>query len=449
MNRFLLLLACVVALLLTGGLLWYSDRQVPPPVAPVMKPTEPPLETVPTVVVPPERRLLEIQGRVVGEKLEPLAEITVFCGEESVETGPDGTFSFPLATRPRSVRVSIQSVGKEIVSWESVLAGDRADPDRSAGRVYALEEVLLPDEPERLYWTINLGAPTSDSDKPSLAESEWIRLERFFIEQWGKGGRIRVSGRTRLPDGAHVATSLYFDGFRFIASLEPAEVRAGSFQAVMMTPLETRLYPGTYEAIGIFSSAFEPIERIEEWSQQRPEEDWSTLVIPQVTTFVTIGDSSEALAGDKSTQEYYGSHLDRVTKLYDDLRARVKVLRRAAKKPEAHFEEAAWRKFLDEDWRPPLESLLSRHASRGVEKYEDARLRMDMLFKTLRSMSYVYSRFVVYPAFGRKPHPNDFYIDEDGSGDLLRMKRNFRENLKKMQRFRFLVPSTDSGTILE
>lgn len=447
MYRSLLLLACVVAFLLSCGLLWHIYRQVPASEAPAVQISER-LETLPVEPAPPEQRSLEIQGRVVGAKLEPLAGVTVFCGEEAAETGAEGTFSFPRAARPRFVRVSIQSAGKEVASWENVLAGDRVDPGTDALErdvVYArsIEDVLLPDQPERVSWTINLGAVLSDAEKPSLEESKWIELERFFVERWGQGGRIRVSGRTRLPDGAHVATSLYFDGFRFIASLEPAEVQADSFQAVMMTPLETKLYAGTYEAFATFSPAFESFDRLEEWRQKRPEVPWSTLVIPQVATPVTIGDPAEARAEDIATQEYYGSQLDSVAKLYDELKTRVKLLQKAAKNPDAHFEEDAWRKFLDEDWRPPLKILLDAHVSRGAEKYEDARGRMDMIFKTLHSMSYAYSLFAVYEAFKREPHPNDFYLDE-GPGDLIRMKRIYRENFKKMQRFRFLVPEESS-----
>jgi hypothetical protein len=355
--------------------------------------------------------------------------------------------------------VAIQSAGKELVSWVSVLTGDSVPSGEDTSEevttvdsngwikvVNGLERTLLPAEPERLDWTINLGRLLPDGENASLEASEWIRMERFFVEQWGKGGRVRVFGRTRLPEGAHVATSLYFDEFRLIASLEPAEVQAGSFEAVMMVPLDAKLYAGTYTAIASFSSAFESFDMLKAWSQERPEVKWSNLVIPQVETPVSIGDPAEALADDRATQEYYRSRLDSVAKFHGELETRVKSLRKAAKNPEAEFDEESWRKFLDEEWRPPLKSLLDAHVNRGAQKYLDARGRMDMIFKTLYSMSYAYSRFVVYEKFNRKAHPNDFYMDEGGQLDLVRMKRTYRDHFKKMQRFRFLVPAADSGT---
>ena len=63
---------------------------------------------------------------------------------------------------------------------------------------------------------------------------------------------------------------------------------------------------------------------------------------------------------------------------------------------------------------------------------------MASLLSALYEESFVYSSFLVYPAFGLKGHPNDFYPDEDEIGDLGRLENILQDNFKNLERFRRL-----------
>lgn len=455
-----------------GTAIWYVlDRRpvvedtVREPEA-VAEPFEPP----PIAEVPLPRRELAISGRVVAQDLQSVPGIRVLCGDEEAVTDAEGAFSLPPALRPPRATVRLFSGEREVVRWEGVVTGDPApEPPQDAGdpaeeraapvaAPFLLEETLLPARPERLRWSFNL--PGAEGEAP-LSKAEWLRIGDLLAEDWGNGARLRVHGRSRLPDGAHVTASLYFDGFRFLASVEPASVEAGRFTASMVSPPDMKLYSGTYEVHVSFNTLHESAATLEEWKVAHPGEDWEAFEPAETMRDVFAGLPQEASDDDAATGAYYSRVLDNARQLERLLKARADEIRLLGKgwdpallearrsaragwfeespvSPEGLFAEAAWRRFLDEEWRPRVQALLEEHSARGQEKYREAGTRMGALLKALHDESFVYSRFIVYPLFQLRPHESDFYPDEDQVGDLVRLEDILADNFKGLERFRRL-----------
>ncbi|HVR76567.1 MAG TPA: hypothetical protein VMT52_19715 [Planctomycetota bacterium] len=452
-----------------GTAIWYVlDRRpvvedtVREPEA-VAEPFEPP----PIVEVPLPRRELAISGRVVAKDLQSVPGIRVLCGGEEAVTDAEGVFSLPPALRPPRTTVRLLSGETEVARWEGVVTGDPApeppqdaaeEGDETVAAPFRLEETLLPARPERLRWSFNL--PGADGEVP-LSKAEWLGIDDLLAEDWGNGARLRVHGRSRLPDGAHVTGSLYFDGFRFLATVEPASVEAGRFTASMVSPMDLKLYSGTYEVQVSFNTLHESVATLSQWQVAHPGEDWEAFPPADAMREVFVGFPAEARGDDMATGEYYSRVLDMAKQLERLLKARadeVRLLgkgwdpalleaRRSARSgwfeeapvsPEGVFAEAAWRRFLDGEWRPRVQALLEEHSARGQEKYREAGTRMGALLKALHDESFVYSRFVVYPLFQLRLHENDFYPDEDQVGDLIRLEDILADNFKGLERFRRL-----------
>jgi hypothetical protein len=422
-------------------------------------PAPPPTEVAPPEAVEPpppvERRELAIEGRVFSGG-SPVAGVAVLSGEESAVTAADGSFAFPPAARGRTAGVGIREADREVLSMDGLLVGDAAAAEaESAG---TLESSLLPGQPGRLRWTIHI--PAAGSRTPPR---EWIRLDAVVAEEWGNGVRVRVRGSSRLPDGAHVSASLYFDGFRLIADMRPAEVAGGTFTATLFSPPGVRFYSGTYEVSASFSSVLELPSAKAAWAAERPGEDWEALIVPDAALSVFIGDPAEARSEDEEVATYYSKAAGEAKALRQVLRSRVRALHllaRAAgdvvawkaKVPardgwthedlatgDGRIDVAKWRTFLDVFWRPQVKALLDAHAARGEEKYPEAGRLLAAVLGTLLEESYAMSRFQVYSDFDLEPDERDFYPDEENAGDLVQMQRVVEGGLEALERYQRLV----------
>jgi hypothetical protein len=103
--------------------------------------------------------------------------------------------------------------------------------------------------------------------------------------------------------------------------------------------------------------------------------------------------------------------------------------------PDGKLDVARWRRFLDEEWRPPLAALTKTHGERGPEKYPEAARLLEGLLSALLQASYAQSRFVVYPYLGLPPDERDFYPDEDAAGDLVRLERIIEGSLEGLEKY--------------
>ncbi len=471
MNRGFVLGAALILLLTLAAFIFWRVHEAapaaPPPRAPVAKAAGQ-IET--PAALPEERRALAPTGLILGPNLEPVGGLTVLCGEEQALVGPEGTFRFPEATRSRAQPLIVRQGEEEIVRWGSVLTGhegSRSPPLETtpevedANHATALDDdiavALAPELPERIRWTITL------ANGGELATDTWIGVGCTLVEEWGNGARVRVQGRTRLPDDAHIQTSLYFDEERTIAAQEGATVKGGLFEAVMFSPKEQAFYSGIYEVRASFSLVLEPFSSIEEWKKARAEIAWDSIQIPEVSRKVFAGHPGESKDQDAEARAYYTRMLDRARRLERSLKmtlsSRVDERRifQEGKKPrvrngaeasawlhrdylgpDGKLDEPKWRRLMDEEWRPALRALIDEHAKRGPEKYMRASALLTNLLDAILDESYGYSMFVVYPAFDLKAHPNDFYVDEERSGDLVRLEKVVASGFEGLERFRHL-----------
>ena len=491
MNRGLLLLvAILIALAVAAVLVWESFRTPevePQPVPPSPEESQPP-EPVSPATPAPSRAALPITGLVLGKDLKPLSGLSVCCGDETALTDAEGRFELPKSLRPRASKVRLLKGSQELCAWDDLTTGD-AEPAAPAppappGEADAVspapaslpveEDPRLPATLQRVRWTFNL--------IDGASQDPWFALGLVLAEDWGSCSRLRARGRTKLPDGAQVSSSLYFDGFRFIASA-PSKVQGGSFGTTMFCPQDVNFYSATYEIHVSYYALLQMEEAREEWKKARPEIDWDKLDALDAKWNIFVGDFAEALKEDREVEAYYGSVLDQAKQLERELKWRVEevldlrgwdpaLLRKlfAAGRFEdlvkgnknwdpsllesrgkardgwfysgvvekGEFQEAVWRKFLDEEWRPKVVALRDRHAARTQEKYGEAGTRMAGLLKALLDESYIFSRFVVYPTY-LKPHPNDFIADEDKVGDLSRLENMLQDHFTNLERFRHIT----------
>lgn len=233
----------------------------------------------------------------------------------------------------------------------------------------------------------------------------------------------------------------------------------------MYSPADSRFFSGVFEARVSFNTLLESYAALEGWKQARPEVDWDSLTLPEVTRNIFAGDPLEAREEDLAAQAYYARMADSARRLERSLKStllsrsdeeRIFVqgkglspksrrdgpqswFRADLLQSEGRLDEAKWRRFLDEGWRPELRALMEEHAGRGQEKYMTGSALLKGLLEALLEESYGYSRFVVYPAFNLQPHPDDFYIDEERAGDLIRLERIVISGFSGLERFQHLA----------
>lgn len=509
MNRFLVLVVALILVLgLAGFIFWRlhrapdqgtDSRGAPPPaVEEQVTPPEP----------PPPPRSLPITGRVLLTAAEPAVDVAVVLGDEKVMVDGDGAFNLAPSLRPRTLPLRVVRGEEVLCAWDAVITGDLVPPGEpppeaapdppavapagdgkvgaaeggegvegeaapppapSAAGEEALEASLLaremePARPGFYRWTITLAPSTVGSPAGgALPEGVWIRGRHALVEEWGVSARIRLSGTSRLPEGAHVAMSLYFDEERTLAAQRAARIAAGAFESTAYVPQDLQFYSGVYEVSLSFNPVLETFEALEAWQKTHPGVRWEELGFLEVRHRIFMGSLSESREQDRVASSYYVKALDEARALDRALKGSLiternqrrvfqegkPVLKKSSGGEVEWFargyldstgklDQVVWRKFLDNEWRPRLLALLDAHRKRGQEKYPRASALLSNLLDALLEESYGYSKFVVYPAFGLAAHPNDDYADEERGADLVRLEKIVQGCFEGLERFRTL-----------
>ncbi|MCZ6795166.1 MAG: hypothetical protein O7J95_16300 [Planctomycetota bacterium] len=420
-----------------------EDPEAPPPLVEDLPPASEPRE-------------LAIRGWVYSGALEPLGGGRFHLGEESVAVSRDGRFEFPPARRGRTATL-VYADATTRLEFPGTLTGDRT-AGLGGGDSDATEPGLtLPARPARLAWTLILPpAPSIPARRPSLVSRE------VLVEEWGRGGRIRVSGRSDLPDGSLINGHARFDDFR-VGGAREAKLADGDWRSTIVLSDLVRLYAGRYELVFDFSEVLQPAAVIALFSDAELAaiRAQGTEIVERRPIFV--GDLESARREDLKEQRYYQRVLVESRQLYDGLMGRVRDTVRIGKgwdpallsvhrrlhddwfqehfvSEQGDFEEARWREFLDERFRPRVEQLIEEQASRSSRKYQEAENRMGGILDSLLRLSRLYSTLHVYATFNLPSHPKDYYADERGQGDIAILESRLHENFQEIRRFLELVP---------
>ncbi|MBI4584126.1 MAG: hypothetical protein HY717_08895 [Planctomycetes bacterium] len=446
-----------VFLLAAGNLLleWLKHRKERPATPPPPVQREIPPE--PQEVQPPplEPRAFELTGRVVGPALKAMEGLEVSCGAEAARTDAGGLFRFPASRRGGPLAMTVRRGTEELARWPEVFVGEAAS---------TLLGQPVVSRAARVRWSIQLGDRESAGKvKPSEPgkgdRGALIGLEALLVEDWGPAGRVQISGWSRLPEGAHVYTAVYFEDERIFAGAEPAEARGGKFQLAFPLPESLHLYSTRYDLRFYFATSMENLEQVEGWQKASPDLPWSDLADYQVSIPVYIGLPEEEEADDRRIQAQFCEYLKaarRMKSLLEEqsgetlklakgwdpalLESREEVRRAAwlphgAADPQGGFLEANWRRFLDEEWRPAVRRLLERYSQTKENKHPKAAARMEKVFKTLLDLSQMTSA-LLYGKFGLPAHAEDFYQDEEGyGGDRALLLKRLEEDLKTLDRY--------------
>ena len=272
-------------------------------------------------------------------------------------------------------------------------------------------------------------------------------------------GESGYAGRRPLADGAAISGSLYFGRLRTLSSYESQLTQDGRFVADIIAGRVNRVYSGRYTARASFNLTLQPEAFRRLYAEAGAASEASSF---EAEKEIYVGALGDGYTEDLDAQRYYGRLLDESLRYRAVLEARVEALRRLSlewmpgvrdgygkarvgwfQEPVVDvgggFLEARWRTFLDEEWRPPLKRVLEAHRARGQEKYMEAGDHMGRVLGSLLRMSYIYSKFVVYPLFGLPPHDNDWYEDAYEGGDLALEKRIFDRSFEELQKYRRLV----------
>ncbi len=435
-----------------------------PPRAPVDEPWEPHWEdeeewtrvdesvsVEPRVVGPSS---FEVTGYVLGSGLEPQPGVTVALNEEIAETDGHGRFAFPAAQRDGVGVIECRRGDTVITRWEDVVLGPKAI------ELGVVASDILPQPFERLRLTINLAPqhvpePT-DTDQPASPIS--IVANSVLVEDWGRGGRVRCSGTTNLPDGASLVASLYFDDVRSFASIDAVKASEGRFVAAIWSTGIVPFYSGRYLLEISFNRNMESPTDIGTWLESHADLELDRVFDRNVRAEVFIGDREEALEEDRQLETYFSERLSTARQLYTVLKTQVQSVELLSRGWSPHLvaaqrqaqvswfgskmvnedgslNEVAWRDFLDQRWRPQIVELLAAHKERGSGKYREAEAHLVGLYEDLHLQSLSFSKFIVYPRFGLPPHPADEYLDEFGDGDLQLAERRIRNRFAALERY--------------
>jgi len=410
-----------------------------------------------------------ISGRVLDARKAPLSGIEVVCGSEAASSGADGGFRF--APRPGSAEeLSIRRQGAEIARFSLVFVGGSAP---SAGAEHGMTLEHPERQPVRIRWTVNLGygesAAGAGAAQGSPAFPGFAEPVAVLVEDWATTGLVRILGKSRLPDGAHLDSALYFDGERLVSSVERAQVKGGRFESHIRFPEDLRIPSGSYQLRLTFVAGDEDPGDLERWATERPELPWNATEAAETSAEIYSGDPAEELAENRSLEQYYGEVLEAIDSLKRMILSRGRealtlaqgwdpeLLRDRAASAEAWFGDPlldasgkldlkAWRKFLDEGLRPEIRRLLERHQARSSGKYRSAESMLGQVLERVLLLSKIES-VLVYQALGLNPHPDDRFLDTEGPmGDELILRQVIEKEIKALSRMQNLTGNRTPST---
>jgi len=288
-------------------------------------------------------------------------------------------------------------------------------------------------------WTITLSpkrpGPAPDGP-PSPARAGLAEPTAVLFEEWVTTGLVRVDGTSILPDGAHLDVALYFDGERVAASIERTEIRHGAFRSRIRFPEGFRISSGTFQLRLSFGVQEEDPGDVERWRRERPELPWDETHAAVVIRDVFAGDPAEEREEAMRLEAYYREAHEAAGKLRKLLLTRSQEAKRLAQSwdpeilkrraqaasawfgdpmldPEGRFDLSAWRRFLDEGFRPELLERLDRHQRREPGKYRTAERIVEEVWRRLLDLSRIES-VMLYQSLGLGSHPNDHFLDSEG-----------------------------------
>ena len=441
-------------------------------------------------IQPLERRRLEIVGRVFvssivavpqsstspGEDLEEeedFATATVFespgggrvlLGDEVALVDRGGSFRFPAALRSRFLSfVFVDGAGFRR-EFPLVVTGDEAAGTGTKERVGTRHSVPTdgPARPRRLEWTLILPAKNEET----VAGAFWIAPDEVLVEEWGRGARIRVRGRSNLPDGMHVYANVSFDGLRLAGSFQPAKLLDGSWSLSIPVPESTHLFAGRYKLEASFNFRLENGETLERLTDDEVQALKSSETEVLGGREIFVGSPAVARREDLVVQNYYRPLIDEARRLHTAFMNRIRDFDTLGKgwdpslvqeNNRAHgtwfretfigedgqLAEGRWREFLDVRWRPAIRQLLDKHRERSIAKYRKAESRMEGVLDSLLRLSRLCSTFHVYKRFNLPVHENDLYAFELQT-DIALLNRRLKENFFFLKRFTELVPEKSS-----
>jgi hypothetical protein len=455
MRRIVLLVLVAFPFAVLIGLLCLPDcGNRPAPEERISIPTLPPVENPAPPEPPAPSRSFPINGLVVDAELRPVPGVEVRVGDEAVTGGADGKFLFPPAARPGRRPVSIRRDGKDLARWDSVVTGDIIPDGSDPG------EAEL--RPEMVRWTVNLGRESRAEADPKGSKGS-IDLTAALIQEWGPAGEAQILGRTTLPDGVHIDSSLSLDGDRLLASTERAEARGGAFVSRIWFPDDFRIHPGEYDLQLLFAVSLEDFTDLERWTAERPSLDWNEAAEVSATRRIQVGDRADGREEDRKIDAYFRETLESIERLRKTILARAQKSRELAGSwdpevlraevevekssfgavldPSGKLDVGAWRRFLDEGWRPEVERLLAAHAARktaGLSKFRRAENLLESVLKRLLQISRIES-ILVYQAWGLQIDRKDFYLDEElPQGDKVILLQILMKDIALLRQFRNL-----------
>ena len=424
-------------------------------------------EEEPEVIVEetsPPLRPLAIIGRVLSADLSPHGKGAVHLGDEVSEVAGDGSFRFPEAARPRFLPFVFVDDGGRRIEFPATLVGERRSPatGQEDGGAGDSGQESIREKPEHLDWTLILApGPVERGSR------FWIAAQEVFVEEWGRGARIRVRGTSDLPDGSHISAHVRFDDFRVGYAPRDSVIEDSTWSSSIRVSDASPLYSGKHELVFIYSEVLQPPGVIDSLPADALDEIRARGTEIVGIREVLVGDRDRARAEDLEEQEYYRSTLETAKELYGNMISRVRDVtdigkgwdpallethgrlhatwfRESYVNPQGEFEEEKWRDFLDRRWRPPLERLLRQHRSRQNRKYQEAENRTEGSLDSLLRLSKLYSSLFVYATFNLPAHSNDYYVDEREKGDISMLESRLKENFKELERFSNLVPEETS-----
>jgi hypothetical protein len=462
MRRIVLLALLAFPFAVLVGLLCLPEcgnRKAPEEV--VSTPAQSPVESPAPPQLPTPPRSLAITGLVLDADLRPAPNVEIRIGEETVAGGADGKFLFPPAVRTGRRPVSVKRDGKDVARWEEVVTGDvladRGDPGEAELR------------PEMLRWTVNL-VREPGAGAGAKRSGEGIEPIAALVQEWGAAGEILTLGRTTLPDRVHIDSSLSLEGDRLLASTERAEARGGAFVSRIQFPEGFRIHPGEYDLQLLFAVSLEDITDLERWTAERPSLEWNDSVEVSAVRKIQVGDRAEGREEDRKIDAYFRETLESIERLRKTITVRAQRARELAGSwdpqvigaeveiekssyggvldPSGKFDIAAWRRFLDEGWRPEVERLLAAHGARktaGLSKFRRAENLLESVLKRILRFSQIES-ILVYQAWGLPIDKKDFYLDEEGQGgDRVIILQILMKDIALLRQFRSLDGAGDAG----